>query len=391
MIVAIGSWRAAIADQPVEAFVSFAVLAAASVVGGIVLQRVTRRTRSLRHLVLAITIASLLIGAVAAWLLARLMVLEDREARLVLGVLAVTAIFATVLAVVASASLGRDAEQVEQALRRLEAGDRTTRTDVQRADELGHVARALDELSARLDELDRERESLDAERRAMLTSVGHDLRTPLAALRAAVEAMLDGVAPDPPRYLRAMARDVDALSSLVDDLFLLARIESGRLDLVRARVDLRELVDEAVEAINPAAAARGVSIHLRCDQVVRVDANARALGRVIRNLLDNAVRHAPRDSTIEVVVDGAGTPMVRVRDQGPGFDSDFAREAFERFTRSEPSRNRDSGGAGLGLAIARGLVEAHGGRIWIEPPPGGTVAFELPAASQPPPATVAPG
>jgi signal transduction histidine kinase len=375
------TWSDAIADRPGETILAAVALTAASVLGGLVLQRITRTTRSLRQLVLAITIASLLIGAMAALLLARMMVLDAREARTVIGVLAVTALFATVLAIVASAGLGRDAQQVERALRDLEGGDRSARTNVHRADELGHVARALDALSQRLDELDLERKRLDDERTAMLTSVGHDLRTPLAALRAAIEALQDGVAPDQPRYFRAMAHDVEALSSLVDDLFLLARIESGRLDLVRSRVDLRELIDEAVEAITPVAAARQVSIDFDCAEPVGVDANARALGRVIRNLLDNAVRHAPSGSTVAVAIDGRRKPVVRVHDQGAGFDDAFAPAAFDRFTRAEPSRNRSSGGAGLGLAIARGLVEAHGGRIWIEPPPGGTVAFELPSST----------
>jgi two-component system sensor histidine kinase BaeS len=381
MIVAAESWRTAIADRPFDAVLALLALTAAAVVGGLVLQRVTRTTRSLRHLVLAITIAALLIGAIAALLLARMMVLDGQEARTVIGVLAITALFATVLAIVASASLGRDAERVEHALRQLESGDRTARTDVARADELGHVARAIDELSQRLDALDHERRRLDDERRAMLTSIGHDLRTPLAALRAAIEALEDGVAPDQPRYLRAMAHDVAALSSLVDDLFLLSRIDAQQLDLTRARVDLGELADEAVEAISPIAATRDVSVALRCDHPVRVDGNARALGRVIRNLLDNAVRHAPPRSTVEVIVTAGTTPVVRVVDQGPGFGEDFVSEAFDHFTRSDASRNRSSGGAGLGLAIARGLVEAHGGRIWIEPSAGGTVAFELPATA----------
>jgi len=379
--VAASSWSDVIADQPGEALVVALSLTGSAILGGLLLRKLTTRTRTLRNLVLAITLASLLIGALAAFMLARLMVLDGQQARTVIGVLAVTAIFATLLAVVASASLGRDAGRVEASLRRLESGDRTARTDVRRADELGHVARALDELTEQLDQLERERQSMEEERRAMLTSVGHDLRTPLAALRAAIEALQDGVAPDLPRYLRAMARDVEALSSLVDDLFLLSRIEAGRLELTRERVDLGELADEAVEAIAPAAATRQITVRLRCDQSINVDANARALGRVIRNLLDNAVRHAPAHTTVEVVIDGDDRPIVRVIDQGPGFRSDFVPEAFESFTRAEPSRNRASGGAGLGLAIARGLVEAHGGRIWIEPPPGGTVGFELPPAA----------
>jgi two-component system sensor histidine kinase BaeS len=295
-------------------------------------------------------------------------------------VLAVTAVFATLLALIASAPLGRDVRRLETTVRRIEHGDRTVRAEITRADELGHVARALDELTNRLDALERERAGFEAERTAMLSSVGHDLRTPLAALRAAVEALADGVAPDPDRYVRSMRRDVEALSALVDDFFLLARIESGRLDLLPAPVDLTEIADEAVEALAPVAAANGVTIRLVAGTHVRVNGNATALGRVIRNLVDNAVRHAPPGSAVRVEVSASGRPSVSVIDEGPGFPEDFSVQAFDRFTRADASRNRTTGGAGLGLAIARGLVEAHGGRIWIDGPPGGRVAFDLPAA-----------
>jgi signal transduction histidine kinase len=113
---------------------------------------------------------------------------------------------------------------------------------------------------------------------------------------------------------------------------------------------------------------------------VAVRGNPTALGRVVRNLIDNAIRHAPHGSEVRVAVGGDGRPSIRVVDDGPGFPPGFGDEAFARFTRADASRNRATGGAGLGLAIARGLVEAHGGRIWIEGPPGGRVAFELPAA-----------
>lgn len=376
------SWFDPIVDQPGEAVVAVVAMTAAAFGLGVALRTVTRRTRSLRHLVLAITLASLAIGAVAALMLARLMVLDAEQARTTIAVLATTAVFATVLAVVASVPLGRDAERLERAVRQLESGDRTGRTGVQRSDELGHVARALDELTERLDTLERERASFESERQIMLSSVGHDLRTPLSALRAAIEALADGVAPDPERYLRAMSHDVEALSSLVDDFFLLSSIESGRLELPSHVVDLSELADEAVEALSPAAAARNVALRLRTPGGVPVTGNATAIGRVIRNLLDNAIRHAPTGSTVEVVVDRSRRPTVRVIDEGPGFPPEFTSHAFERFARADPSRTRATGGAGLGLAIARGLVEAHGGRIWIEDAPGGTVAFELSSSAR---------
>ena len=373
-------WVDAVRDHPLQSVIGALAMTAVAVAAGIALREVTERTRSLRQLVLAITLASLAIGAVAAIVLARIMVLDDAQARTSIGVLAITAVFAVILAVVASVTLGRDAQRLESAVRRLEVGDRTARTGVHRADELGHVAKALDELTERLDQLERERTSFEEERLAMLTSVGHDLRTPLSALRAAIEAMADGVAPDPQRYLRAMSRDVEALGSLVDDLFLVSRIESGRLELHRETVDVSEIADEAIEALAPTAAERRVELLLRSPGGVPVDGNATAIGRIIRNLLDNAIRHAPAGSTVEVVVDAAAAPTISVPDEGPGFPAEFTAHAFDRFARADASRTKATGGAGLGLAIAKGLVDAHGGRIWIEPASGGRVAFQLPAA-----------
>ncbi len=373
------SWGDRIGDDPVASGIAVVVLLAVAIGAGWLLRLVARRTRSLRDLLVVTTLGSLVVGAAVAVALARLMVLDGDDVAMALGVLAVTAVFATVLVLTASGPLRRDAQLLESSVRRIEAGDLAARTGVRRADELGHVARAIDELTARLDTMERERQAIDDERRAMLSSIGHDLRTPLSARRAAVEALADGVAPDPERSLRSMQRDVEALGALVDDLFLLARIESGNLGLDRVPLDLSELVDEAVEALTPAAAARDVRIERDAPQRVGVAGNPTALGRVVRNLLDNAIRHAPAGSVVRIAIDGAEQrPRVDVSDEGPGFPAEFTAHAFERFTRADPSRTRATGGAGLGLAIARGLVEAHGGHIWISGPPGGRVSFDLP-------------
>jgi signal transduction histidine kinase len=366
--------------EPVRSAVT-AVAITASIAAAIgVVHAVNQRSRSLRRQVLAVMFAALALGAVVAGNLSWLMVLDGDGLVTVLAVLAITAFAAYALVVWATRPLGEDVARLEATVRSIEAGDFAVTTDVWRADELGHVARALDELAHRLDHLEHERAGFEAERTAMLSSVSHDLRTPIAALRAALEAVADGIAPDPRRYLRSMQRDVEALTSLVEDLFLLARLENGAVELQLGTVDLTEIADEAVEALAPVAESHGVRVVLEAGERVRAVGNAAALARVVRNLLDNALRHAPPGSPVVVRVGAVPGPRVSVVDQGPGFPAPFAARAFDRFTRADASRSRDTGGTGLGLAIARSVVEAHGGRIWIEAAPGGHVAFELPAA-----------
>jgi two-component system sensor histidine kinase BaeS len=213
----------------------------------------------------------------------------------------------------------------------------------------------------------------------LLASISHDLRTPLASMQAAVEALQDGLAPDPAAYLRGLSHDLDYLRRLVDDLFLLARLDAGRLELSPTEVDLAELADEAVEAVAPVAASHSVRVRVEGPGRVGVVADPAAMGRVFRNLLSNAVRHSPRDGEVKVQLSLNGSTVeALVADQGTGFEENPPARAFERFARSDASRSRDSGGNGLGLAIAKGIVEAHGGSIAIESGPGGRVRFTIP-------------
>lgn len=369
----------AIGADPVGTAVGAVAVLAVTAGIGLLLRRLTVGLWSLRAQLLVISLSGTVVGALVAWLLATAMILDEAQLAPTLAVLVVTSFLAAVIVAIASSALGSAAHRLADTVAAIEGGDRDVRTGLARRDELGRVADALDQLTVRLAELEAERGRLDAERATMLSSISHDLRSPLAALSAAVEAVIDGVAPDPDRYLRSMRADVDALGSLVDDVFLLASIQSGRLDLSRESVDLLECCDEAIEALRPLAESRDVRVQLAGERSI-VSGNSRALGRVVRNLLDNAIRHAPSGSIVDVSVGGDRLPRVTVTDAGEGFPEHFADRAFDLWARADESRNRSTGGAGLGLAIAQGLVDAHGGRIWIEPPPGGRVAFELPAA-----------
>jgi signal transduction histidine kinase len=194
-----------------------------------------------------------------------------------------------------------------------------------------------------------------------------------------VEAIRDGVADDPDALLSGMERQIGALGVLVDDLQLHTRIASGTLELRRTRVDLTEVVDEALDTVRPIASRSDVGLAIDAAARVMVDGDAAQLGRVVRNLLDNAIRHAPAGTTVRtsVVVDGARA-VVRVVDDGPGFPSELHERAFDAFTRGDPARDVRTGTAGLGLAIAKGIVNAHDGAICIVTHAGGAVEFTLP-------------
>ncbi len=359
-------------------FASVAVLVAGA--AG-VLGRLTQRLTSLHTAVLVTSIAAVAAAAAAILASAASMFLSGHDLRLVLIALGLGVALGVVLAASVTRPLEADLLAIRQTAGRVAAGDRDVRTGVVRADEVGDLARALDDMIGRLAEAEAERSRMEDARREFLASVGHDLRTPLTSLRGAIEAIEDGLVEDPSRYLAAMRSDVRLLSSLVDDLFLLSRIESGALHLEREPVDLTELADEAVEAMRHVGRARGVTIDLDADAdaALPVAVSTPEIGRVLRNLLDNAVRHTPDGGRVLVRTRRDGDrAVIEVVDEGPGFPPDFVGRAFESFARADGARQRDGSGAGLGLAIARGLVDAHGGTVTARPGPPGHVTVTLP-------------
>ncbi|GGK61674.1 two-component sensor histidine kinase [Planomonospora parontospora subsp. parontospora] len=237
--------------------------------------------------------------------------------------------------------------------------------------ELGTIAAALDEAYRRI-RLGRERErALEGARRELVAWVSHDLRTPLAGMRAMAEALEDGVVSDPETVNRYHARirlEADRLSGMVDDLFELSRIHAGALRLSRRRIGLGDLVADALAGVEPLARAKGVRLAGSVDPVVPVQADAGELSRALCNLVANAIRHTPAGGTVSVraTVEG-GLARLSVTDRCGGIPAEDLPRVFDVAFRGEAARSPrgDGAGAGLGLAIARGIVEAHEGAIGV--------------------------
>jgi signal transduction histidine kinase len=294
----------------------------------------------------------------------------------ILAVAAASASAAVIAALLLARLISRGIDRLREASTALAAGDLGARAPERGPAELVDLARSFNEMAANLATL------FDA-RRELVAWASHDLRTPIASLQAMLEAVEDGIAA-PERYLPAMHEQVRALARLVDDLFELARIDAGALTLELREAELRGVVETCVRGLEAEARARQVQVEATVNGRARARCEPAMVERILDNLLTNALRHTPSDGSVAVrVAPREDTVQVIVEDSGDGLDPEAAARMFERFWRGDRARTGGEAGAGLGLAIARGLVEAHGGRIWAENrAEGGTrVSFTLPAAA----------
>jgi signal transduction histidine kinase len=221
-------------------------------------------------------------------------------------------------------------------------------------------------------------------RRDLVAAVSHDLRTPITSLRLLAEAIDDGIADADSRreYLARITTHVKALSAMISDLFELSRLEARDIGWSMERVQLDALLAETVDALRPHADAGGVAVRTEVDPVLQAArAQPEQLQRVLFNLIQNAIRHTPPDGSIVVRAQSAGSEIeIEVADSGEGIPDEDRERVFDAFYRGPSARG--DGGAGLGLAISRAIVEAHGGRIWLAGSSTGTsVHFSLPAAN----------
>jgi signal transduction histidine kinase len=296
------------------------------------------------------------------------------DRRLLLTFSAATLV-ALLLTILLSRRITRPIERLTAAVETMARGGRPAHVDVSGRDEIAQLARSFNAMADAIGE----QEQL---RQRMVTDVAHELRTPLTNLRCELESIQDGLATADANRITSLQEEVLHLGRLVDDLQELAVAEAGELTLQRTRIDLSATAAHVVERIRAEAELRRIQLSMTGEDV-EVHADATRVAQIVRNLLSNALRHTPEGGHIEVAVRReSDQAIVTVSDTGPGIPEGELERIFERFYRVDPSRTRESGGAGLGLAIARRLVEAHGGRIHAGnvPGAGARFTFSLPAS-----------
>ncbi len=344
-----------------------------------------RRATSLTQTLTAGHVLAALFGLVIVLLAARLMFISEHD----LALAGVLLFFASSVAVsfgyFFSNSITQRLKVLDRAANRLSEGDFSVRVDVAGRDEVAELGQAFNVMAERLEIAERESEKLDKARQEFIAGASHDLRTPLASLRAMLDAIADRVVEDPTDYIRRSQRVITQMSNLVDDLVELATLDSGAAPLERSPASIEDVIEVAMEGAVLRAESKGIELTGPAPgHLPMIPMATNKIGRVLQNLLDNAIDHTASGGEVAIsALEGNGNVEVAVQDNGEGIRPENLPYVFDRFYRGEKSRPRadsDVGGVGLGLAIAKELVEAHGGTIWAESgSEGGTrITFALP-------------
>ncbi len=329
------------------------------------------RSASLRWQVVTIAITAVLAVLAGVIGTARAMFLSDHDFSVVLMVCLVAGLVAALAALVLGSVLARWSRALATQARRL-GDEEVLESSGSGPAEFRYVSTQLIDTSRKLAESrDRERR-LEGSRRELVSWVSHDLRTPLAGMRAMTEALEDGMADDPQRYLRLIRADVDRMVLLVDDLFELSRINAGVLRLTLEEVAVADVVSEAIASADPVARSRNVHLGGRVEPGLVLQADAGGLSRVVSNLVTNAIRHTPADGSVEII--GRASPggvELTVTDGCGGLDPEDIDRVFDMGWQGGRARTPDREGSaefghsGLGLAIVKGIVEAHRGEVAV--------------------------
>jgi signal transduction histidine kinase len=340
------------------------------------------RTPSLRLAILGSYALASLLTFFNVWATARLMFASKHDLQLAIVLLVFAAGIAMLLGYFLSSAITRRIEALRNTSQRLAEGDLSARAPLEGRDEVAALADSFNQMAEKLQEADARQRELDTLRRELVAWATHDLQTPLTAIRVQIEALADGVVDDPEttqRYLRTTQRQVNDLSMLIDDLFQVAQLDAGGLVIQPAACSLSDLLSDTLESFSALARERNVILSgSAASDVDPVYLDAPRIGRLLNNLIGNALRHTAPGGDVKVTAWREESQIfITVEDTGEGISPGDLPFVFERFYRGEKSRNRGTGGSGLGLAIARGIVQAHGGEISVESRQGVGTTFRL--------------
>ncbi len=317
------------------------------------------------------------------WIIARMMFASQHDLLLATVLL----VFATGIAMAAgyflSEAITERIVKLSEASRKVSEGNLAVRVPVEGNDEMARLTKSFNEMVVRLEAAEQKQHEMETLRRDLIAWVGHDLRTPLTSIRAILEALADGVVEEPKtvqRYLNTAQKDIRDLSLLIDDLFEMSQMEAGGLHLDCQKNSISDLISDTIESFSELSQRQGIELLGSVEPGVNlVQMDSQQIGRVLANLVSNALRHTPTGGRILITASHCpdGGCEVTVEDSGEGIQAEDLPYVFDQFYRGEKSRNRSTGGAGLGLAIAKGIVEAHGGSIRVESAAGRGAKFSF--------------
>ena len=314
------------------------------------------------------------------WITARLMFASQHDLLLATVLLLFAGGIAMVLGYFLSSAVTERIRRLDQAAKEIQAGNLSARVQVSGNDEVARLARTFNQMATQLQESNANQRALEGLRRDLVAWAGHDLRTPLAGVRVLVEALADGIIDDPAtsrRYLQQARKQIDHLSLLIDDLFQVSQLDAGGIPLKLEPASLADLISDTLENFSGLATQQGIVLSGSASPGIDpVSMDVQRIGRVLNNLVSNSLRYTHPGGTVSIQAE-ALTESVRVivQDSGEGISPNDLPHVFERFYRGEKSRNQATGGSGLGLVIAKGIIEAHGGQIGVESNPGQGTRF----------------
>lgn len=329
---------------------------------------------SLRWSMLATVFTTVTLVFINVWATAQLMFINNHDLILTTALLLFGGLTAIVFGLFIANRIALKLQEVSDGIEKLADGDLSVRVEAKGSDEISKLAKMLNWTVDSLAEIEEEKKRTDQLRRDLIAWISHDLRTPLTAVQASLEAVADDIVTDPDdvkEYVNNSLTELDNLRLLIDDLFAIAQIDAGHMSLKFTQASLSDLISDTVSVLNAHAQKRKINIHGEIQaNMPPVYMAPDKIQRVMHNLIDNAIRHTPEGGNITIStrkIDNA--VKVEVHNTGESIPPEHLPHIFEKFYRGEQARQRDRDGyrgAGLGLAIARGFIEAHQGKIWVE-------------------------